>query len=353
MKGRLYTINIGEVKIYGPLVLAPMAGVTDGPFRRIARSMGADLVYTEMLSDKALVFGNEKTREMIRLSDDERPVACQIFGSDPEFMARAAEIVSTAGADIIDINMGCPTPKIVKNGEGAALMRNPDLAAQIVRSVVSAVDKPVTVKIRKGWDSGSVNAVRIAQIAEGEGARAIAVHGRTRDQFYSGHADWGIIAAVKESVSIPVIGNGDVRSPGDAKRMLDETGCDAVMIGRGALGYPWIFKQSQEFLMTGEIPPGPSLEERLSVMLHHFDEMIKAKGEETAVLQMRKHFAWYLKGLPGAARLRDAINVERDPSVIRKTIAGYFESLEVRENHDLYLGEDPGLADDHEPCLGS
>ncbi|HHY47939.1 MAG TPA: tRNA dihydrouridine synthase DusB [Firmicutes bacterium] len=318
---------IGDVSIKGPLVLAPMAGVTDSAFRRIAKEMGADLVYTEMISDKALVFGNKKTVEMIRLRPEERPVSCQIFGSDPEFMARAAKLAEDAGADLIDINMGCPTPKIVRNGEGAALMRNPGLAGRIVGAVASATTRPVTVKIRKGWDSNSVNAVEIARVAVSEGAKAIAVHGRTRDQLYSGRADWGIIARVKEAVAVPVIGNGDVRSPEDVKRMLDETGCDAVMIGRGALGNPWIFLQARKFLEDGSLIPPPTLEERLGVMLRHFDMAIQDKGERIAVLQMRKHLAWYLHGLRDSARVREAINSLDEPDSIRAVITNYFASL--------------------------
>lgn len=320
-------MTIGDVVIRGPLVLAPMAGITDSAFRRIVKEMGADLVYTEMISDKALVFGNKKTGEMIRLEPEERPASCQIFGSDPAFMARAARIVEDAGADLIDINMGCPTPKIVRNGEGAALMRNPRLAAEIIRAVVSAVARPVTVKIRKGWDNNSVNAVEIARIAASEGARAVAVHGRTRDQLYSGKADWGIIAKVKRAVDIPVIGNGDVRSPRDAKRMLDETGCDAVMIGRGTLGNPWIFRETRRFLLYGETIPPPTLDERLSMMLRHLEMAIQEKGEHIAILQMRKHLAWYLHGLRDSARAREAINCAGSYDKVRSVIVDYFTSL--------------------------
>ncbi|HHV61082.1 MAG TPA: tRNA dihydrouridine synthase DusB [Firmicutes bacterium] len=302
--------SIGKITLQNPLVLAPMAGVTDLPTRLIAREMGCALVYTEMISDKALVFGNKRTLEMLKLSDGERPVAVQLFGSEPGVMAEAASMVRELKPDIIDINMGCPTPKIVKNGEGAALMRKPDLAAAIVEAVVGVAGGiPVTVKMRKGWDRHTVNAVEVAKAVVEAGAAAVAVHGRTRDQLYSGSADWGIIASVKRAVNVPVIGNGDVREPGDVRRMLEETGCDGVMIGRGALGNPWIFRRSLHFLLTGEVLPGPGAGERIRMAIRHLRMQVDLKGERMAVLQMRKHIAWYLKGLRGASRVRDAINV--------------------------------------------
>lgn len=302
--------SIAGVQIQNPLVLAPMAGVTDLPTRLIAREMGCALVYTEMISDKALVFGNRRTLEMLSLSNQERPVAVQLFGSEPGVMAEAASIVRELEPDIIDINMGCPTPKIVKNGEGVALMRKPGLAAAIVEAVVRAAGGiPVSVKMRKGWDRHTVNAVEVAKAVEGAGASAVAVHGRTRDQLYSGLADWDIIASVKNAVTIPVIGNGDVKGPGDVRRMLEETGCDGVMIGRGALGNPWIFQRSLHFLRTGEELPEPGAGERIRMAIRHLGMQVDLKGERVAALQMRKHIAWYLKGLRGAARVRDAINI--------------------------------------------
>ena len=303
--------RIGDVTLDNPLVLAPMAGCSDLPFRRIAREMGCALAYSEMISAKALTFRNPRTEDLIRIAPDEHPIAIQIFGREPEIMARAAALVESVGADILDINMGCPTPKIVKNGEGAALMRDPGLAAEIVRACTLAVKIPVIVKMRKGWDAESVNAPQLAVILAGAGAKAIAIHGRTRDQFYSGKADWEIIRRVKESVPVPVIGNGDIRGAEDAKRMLDETGCDAVMIGRAALGNPWIFRETLHFLKTNRFLPEPSVRERIELAIRHLDMMVEYKGEHSAVSQMRKHMAWYIHGIRGAARIRDIINQAR------------------------------------------
>jgi tRNA-dihydrouridine synthase B len=300
---------IGAVAVAEPaVVLAPMAGVTDLPFRLLAKEMGCSLLYSEMVSDKGLLHNNCHTFDMLRIDDRERPVAVQIFGSEPAPMAAAARIVAGAGADIIDINMGCPTPKIVKNGEGSALMRRPELARDIIAAVAGAVTVPVTVKIRKGWDEASVNAVEVAALAEQAGAAAIAVHGRTREQFYAGQADWDIIRRVKERVRIPVIGNGDVRSPEDAARLLAYTGCDAVMVGRAAQGNPWIFRQIGEYLASGRIPQAPSLAERLEVLARHLEMLIAHKGEHIAIREMRRHAAWYTKGLPHAAEIRLRLN---------------------------------------------
>ncbi|WP_371376650.1 tRNA dihydrouridine synthase DusB [Sporomusa aerivorans] len=302
-------MRIGKLALANPVILAPMAGVTDLPFRLLAKEMGCGLVYSEMVSDKGLIYDNVHTKKMLAIDERERPVALQIFGSEPESMGKAAKIVASAGADIIDINMGCPTPKIVKNGEGSALMRKPDLACRIIAAVVEAAgDVPVTVKFRKGWDDNSINAVQIARLAEQAGAAAVSVHGRTREQFYSGQADWSIIREVKQAVNIPVTGNGDVRSPQEAKRLLTETGCDGIMIGRGSQGNPWIFRQVVHYLSTGEMLPPPTLGERIDMLLKHLDMLVTHKGEYIAIREMRSHAAWYTKGLHSSAELRLKFN---------------------------------------------
>lgn len=302
-------MQIGSVKIENPVIAAPMAGVTDRAYRILVREQGCGLVVTEMVSDLALIYANPRTYRMLDFRDETPPLSVQIFGSNPETMAQAATIVVERGANIVDINMGCPTPKIVRNGEGSALMKNPQLAAGIVAAVVTAVPGiPVTVKMRKGWDEASVNAVEFAMVLEQAGAAAVAVHGRTRSQFYSGQADWDIIRRVKEAVKIPVIGNGDIWSAKDAARMLEQTGCDAVMIGRAAMGNPWIFREVSQYLASGaEIPP-PTPKERVTTALRHLTMMIESKGEQVAVFEMRKHVAWYTKGIRGAARVREFIN---------------------------------------------
>ena len=301
-------INIREILQENPVVLAPMAGVSDRPSRLIARKYGCGLVYTEMISAKALTYRNPKTFALMNMEDELQPVNVQIFGSEPAVMAEGAAIMVEHGAQMIDINMGCPVPKVVNNQEGSALMKNPQLAAEIVQTMTKAVQVPITVKIRKGWDEQQVNAVEFAKILEQSGAAAVAVHGRTRSQYYSGTADWGIIAQVKAAVSIPVIGNGDIFEPEDAKRMLDETGCDGVMIGRGALGRPWLYRQTLDYLQKGSYEQAPSHEEWMQVILEHARLACQEKGEYIAMQEMRKQVAWYCKGMPHAARMREQTN---------------------------------------------
>ena len=303
-------MQIGSVMLAGRLVLAPMAGVTDRAFRQICREHGAALTVTEMVSTKALCYQDKKTPALLSLAADEHPAAAQIFGHEPETMAEGARIArAVSGCDIIDINMGCPAPKIANNGDGAALMRDPALAARVIEAVVSAVDVPVTVKFRKGFDDDHVNAVEIAKIAESCGVAAVAVHGRTREQYYSGRADWDIIRQVKEAVKIPVIGNGDIFEPQDAKRMLEETGCDGLMIGRGARGNPWIFKRIQHYLETGEVLPPPGPVEVGEMILRHTRIHVAFKGEYIGMKEMRKHIAWYTAGLPHSSSIRRECNM--------------------------------------------
>lgn len=301
-------LKIGPVVINPPVVLAPMAGVTDMPFRLLCKRFGCGLVCSEMVSDKALLYGNDRTRGMLAIDPRERPISIQLFGAGPETMAEAARIVEGFRPDIIDINMGCPAPKVVKSGEGAALLRDLDLAGRIIEAVVRSVSIPVTVKMRSGWDSDHIVAPDLARRAEEAGAAAVTVHARTREQFYSGRADWALIARVCRAVSIPVIGNGDVTDPASAMAMFEQTGCRGVMIGQGALGNPWVFRRVERSLAGGEDPGSPSLAERLAVAREHLRAHVAECGEERGIKEMRKHLAWYLKGMPGAAAHRDALN---------------------------------------------
>lgn len=302
-------LKIGNVTLENNVILAPMAGVTDLPYRVLCREQGCGLVCMEMVSAKAVLYKNKNTKELLQVDDRERPVSLQLFGSDPEILSTIAGELEDGPYDIFDINMGCPVPKIVKNGEGSALMKDPELVEKILTAMVKRLKKPVTVKIRKGFDDSSVNAVEIAKIAESCGVSAIAVHGRTREQYYSGKADWDIIRQVKEAVKIPVIGNGDVFTPEDAKRLVDETGCDGIMVARGAKGNPWIFKQITAYLETGEKLPRPSKEELKEMILRHGQMMLEFKGEMAGMREMRKHVAWYTAGYPNSAALRNDINM--------------------------------------------
>lgn len=301
-------LRIGNTELPGSVILAPMAGVSDLPFRLLCREQGADLVCMEMVSAKAIAYHNRNTEKLMQIDPEERPVSLQLFGSDPDLMAEIAQQIEERPFDILDINMGCPVPKIVGNGEGSALMRNPKLVEEIVTKVARAIRKPLTVKIRKGFDDAHVNAVEIARIAEASGAAAVAVHGRTREQYYSGKADWDVIRQVKEAVSIPVIGNGDVDSPEKAKALMEETGCDGVMIGRAARGNPWIFREISEYLKTGQKTERPSAEEIRAMMLRHARMQVEYKGDYTGIREMRKHISWYTAGMPHSARMRARIN---------------------------------------------
>ncbi|MGI6684318.1 MAG: tRNA dihydrouridine synthase DusB [Bacillota bacterium] len=301
-------MNIGVVMLANPVITAPMAGITDKAFREILKSMGAGLVCTEMVSDKALTYANKNTLELLDIEGEGYPISVQIFGSEPDVMEEAAKIVENRGAHVIDINMGCPTPKIVRNGEGSALMRDLPLAGKIIDKVVRAVKVPVTVKMRKGWDENSVNAVELAKIAESMGASAITVHGRTREQFYTGKADWSIIREVKKSVQIPVIGNGDIWTERDAEEMMKFTGCDGVMIARGMLGNPWLIRNTVEMFQGKEEFSSPGLRDKITIARKHLHRVIELKGEVKGVRQMRKHLAWYIRGIRDAARVRTEIN---------------------------------------------
>ncbi|WP_026477003.1 tRNA dihydrouridine synthase DusB [Alkaliphilus transvaalensis] len=319
-------MKIGNVEINNNVFLAPMAGVTDLPFRLICMSMDCGMVYTEMVSGKGLYYGDKKTEELLKIEEEEKPVAIQIFGSDPDVMARAAYLLNDRENIILDINMGCPAPKIIKNGDGSALMKNPQLAGAVIKAVVRESVKPVTVKIRKGWDENHVNAVEMAKMIEDSGGQAVTVHGRTREQFYSGKADWDIIREVKKSVKIPVIGNGDVFSVDDAIELLKHTNCDGVMIGRGSQGNPWLFKRIHHYIQTGEVIPGPDLREKIDLIKKHLKLVVDIKGEYIAIREMRKHIAWYMKGYKNTAQLRNTINHITSQEGMVNLLEEYYQS---------------------------
>ena len=322
--------KIGNVEIKNQVVLAPMAGISNTAYRQIIKEMGAGLIFAEMVSDKALVYGSEKTFDLLKMSDMERPIAQQIFGSDVDSFVKAAKLVEDKmHPDIIDINMGCPVPKVaIKSQAGSALLKNPDKIKEIVSAVVKAVSVPVTVKIRSGWDANSVNAVEVAKVIEEAGASAITVHGRTRAQGYSGNADWNIIKQVKEMVSIPVIGNGDVTSAEKAKEMLDFTGCDAVMIGRGVLGNPWLIKECVSYLESGIIPPKPSARAKIEMLKRHYQLLVDSTSEKQAILEIRTHALWYIKGMPKSAYIKNEICKTKNSEDLFKILNDYLGDLD-------------------------
>ncbi len=314
--------KIGDFELKHPFILAPLAGITDAPMRRINRQMGASLTYSEMVSAKGMYYNDKNTEKLLFQYEDEDNTGYQIFGHEPDMIAYAAEKLNCRKHVLLDINMGCPVPKIVKNGEGSALLKNPELVEKLVRAAVQNTDKPVTAKIRIGFYEGENNAVEVAQAIESGGASAVAVHGRTRAQFYSGKADWNAIAEVKKAIKIPVIGNGDVTDVESAKAIMEETRCDFVMIGRGALGNPWIFRDLQCFWEGKEIPKPPTLDERREMMMRQLQDLVRLKGEYVAVREMRKVCGWYVKGLPGSAEFRRTVNSITDIDELKKLIIG-------------------------------
>ena len=313
-------MQIGNLEIKNNVILAPMAGVTDLPFRLLCKEQGCGMLYSEMVSAKAILYNNKNTEELLRVTPGENPIAVQLFGADPHIMAEIAKIIEERSFDTIDINMGCPVPKVVNNGEGSALMKNPKLVGEIVSAMVKAVKKPITVKIRKGFNDQLINAPEIAHIIQESGGAAVAVHGRTREEYYSGTADWDIIRQVKERVTIPVIGNGDIFCVEDAIKMIKTTGCDGIMVGRGARGNPWIFKRINHYMETGEILKKPSLEETIEMILRHARLLIEYKGEFTGIREMRKHFGWYTAGFPHSAALRNETNLIESYSELEEIV---------------------------------
>lgn len=320
-------MKIGNVVLENPVILAPMAGVTDLPFRILCKEQGCGLVYTEMVSAKGILYNNKNTDFLLKVDPREHPVSLQLFGSDPDIMADMARRIEPLDFDILDINMGCPVPKIVNNGEGSALMLKPQLVGEIVEKTAKAIKKPLTVKIRKGFTQDQVNAVEIAHIAQESGAQAVAVHGRTKTQYYSGEADWDIIRQVKEKLSIPVIGNGDVTSPEKALALKQQTGCDGIMIGRGVQGNPWLISQTVHYLEHGELLPKPDVHEVVEMILRHARMQMDYKGEYLAIREMRKHTAWYMSGYPNSSKLRGEVNSVEFYAQLAEMLGKYEESL--------------------------